>query len=98
MDAPDSRAAVQKFLEQHHSAVRNLQFASEDVYAMQAAFDKSFDSGIPFTMVIAPDGKVIYQEAGLISMLPMRRAILAALPDNNMFPGNPSYWAQPSIP
>ena len=95
-DAPDSRASVQKFLEQHHSAVRNLQFASEDVYAMQAAFDKNFDSGIPFTMVIAPDGKVIYQEAGLISILPMRRAILAALPDNNMFPGNPSYWAQPS--
>jgi peroxiredoxin len=93
VDDPENKPAVQKFLEQHHSAVRNLQFASEDVYALQAAFDESFDSGVPFTMIIAPDGKVIYREAGLISMLQMRRTILASLPDSNQFPGNPSYWA-----
>jgi thiol-disulfide isomerase/thioredoxin len=94
VDDPENKASVLKFLEQHHSAVRNLQFASGDVYALQAAFDKSFDSGVPFTMIVAPGGKVVYQEAGLISMLPMRRTILASLPDNNQFPGNPGYWAQ----
>ena len=36
---------------------------------------------MPFTIVLAPDGKVIYQEMGEISMLELRRAILAHLPD-----------------
>src|SRR5215469_202808 len=94
VDAPENTASVKKFLDQHHAAIHNLQFASADVYKLQEAFDKSFDSGVPFTMVLAPDGKVLYKESGLISLLPLRRTILANLPDNNQFPGNPNYWAQ----
>jgi peroxiredoxin len=90
---PDEKPAVMKFLEQHHSAVRNLQFASDDTYAMQAAFDSSWDSGIPFTIVLAPDGRIIYKEAGEIHLLALRRAILANLPDMG-YVGNAAYWAK----
>jgi thiol-disulfide isomerase/thioredoxin len=92
-DAPEAKAAVQKFLTQHHSGVRNYQFASDDVYAMQEAFDKSWDSGVPFTIVLAPDGKVIYKEMGEIRLLELRRAILAHLPYGGWI-GNASYWAK----
>jgi peroxiredoxin len=92
-DPPEAKAAVLKFLNQHHSAVRNLQFASDDVYALQEAFDKKWDSGVPFTIVLAPDGKVIYQEMGEISMLKLRRNILAHLPDLGYI-GNANYWAK----
>ncbi len=92
-DPPEAKAAVLKFLNQHHSAIRNLQFASDDVYALQAAFDTKWDSGVPFTMVLAPDGKVIYQETGEISMLRLRRNILAHLPDLGYI-GNANYWAK----
>jgi thiol-disulfide isomerase/thioredoxin len=91
-NAPDERAAVMKFLEEHHSAVRNLQFASADVYALQEAFDKRWDSGVPYTIVMAPDGKVIYEEVGSISLLELRRAILSNLPDMG-YVGNAAYWA-----
>jgi hypothetical protein len=92
-DAPEANAAVLKFLKDQHSAVRNLQFASEDVYALQRAFDPQWESGLPFTIVIAPDGKVIYREEGEVNLLALRRAILAHLPDGG-FPGNAAYWAQ----
>jgi peroxiredoxin len=91
-NAPDEKAAVMLFLNEHHSAVRNYIFASEGVYALQEAFDKSWDSGVPFTMVIAPDGKVIYWEEGEIS-LKMRRVILANLPDMG-YTGTAAYWAK----
>jgi hypothetical protein len=60
---------------------------------LQAAFDKRWDSGVPFTIVISPDGKVIYQEMGEIRMLELRRAILAHLPDMGYI-GNAAYWAK----
>jgi len=93
-DSPEAKPAVLKFLQQHHSGIRNLQFASEDIYGLQAAFDPSWDSGVPFTMVLAPGGKVIYREEGEVRLLELRRAILANLPDMGYI-GNAAYWAKP---
>jgi hypothetical protein len=59
---------------------------------MQAVFDKSWEGGVPFTVVIAPDGKVVYQEQGEITILALRRAILANLADSN-YAGLSAYWA-----
>ena len=92
-NGPDQKDAVLKFLTKEHSAVRNLQFASDDTYALQAAFDPTWDSGVPFTIVIAPNGNVIYREEGETHLLELRRAILANLPDMG-FPGNAAYWAE----
>ncbi|MGC4028591.1 MAG: redoxin domain-containing protein [Steroidobacteraceae bacterium] len=94
VDEPAQKAAVQKFLEKTHSAIRNLQVDTEDVYAVMAAFDKSWESGVPFTMVIAPDGRVIFQHSGQVDKLALRRAILGHLPDAGMFAGNTGYWRE----
>jgi len=92
-DVPEAKPAVLKLLQKFHSAVRNLQFASDNTYALQAAFDSKWDSGVPFTIVIAPDGKVIYKQEGEINIFALRRAILANLPDGS-FLGNAAYWAK----
>lgn len=94
MDSPDSRAAVQQFLEENHSAIRNLHVDTEDVYALQRAFDPSWQSGVPFTIVIAPDGTPIYRHVGEVDILELRRTILGHLPDAGMFAGNAEYWRQ----
>ncbi len=90
---PDEKAGVQKVLQQQHASSRNLLFASDDTYAMQAAFEPSWEGGVPFTMVIAPGGKVIYQKQGEADILEIRRAILAHL-ENETYVGHPAYWAQ----
>ena len=90
---PDEKAGVQKTLDAQHASSRNLQFASSDTYAMQAAFDAKWDAGVPFTMVIAPGGKVLYQEQGEVDIVALRRVILANLEDET-YKGHPGYWAK----
>lgn len=92
-DPPEAKPAVLKFLQKEHSAVRNLQFVSEDVYALQEAFDPKWESGVPFTIVIAPDGNVIYREEGEVHLHALRRVVLSHLPDG-AYVGNSAYWAQ----
>ncbi len=89
---PDERAGVMKELQKQHASSRNLQFASEDTYAMQAAFDAKWESGVPFTMVIAPGGNVLYKKEGEVDILELRRIILAHLPDQS-YVGHAAYWA-----
>jgi thiol-disulfide isomerase/thioredoxin len=92
LNTPDERASVQKFLDEHHSAVRNLIIDTDDVYAVQAAFDSKWESGVPFTLVLAPDGSEIYRVEGEADILALRRKILGNLPDAGMFAGNTDYW------
>jgi thiol-disulfide isomerase/thioredoxin len=89
---PDERAGVLKELEKQHATTRNLLFASSDTSAMQAAFDPKWESAVPYTMLIAPDGKVLYQTQGEIKILELRRLILANLPDPDYI-GQRAYWA-----
>ena len=89
---PDEKPGVVKFLEKQHASTRNLQFASDDTYAMQAAFDAKWDAGVPFTMLIAPGGQVLYQKIGEVDVLELRRIILANLPDADYL-GHRAYWA-----
>jgi peroxiredoxin len=91
-DLPMAKDAVEKFLRKERSVVRNLQFATDDTYGLQAAFDPKWESGVPFTILLAPGGKVIYRHEGEVNLLELRRIILANLPDGG-FPGNSAYWA-----
>ena len=89
---PDEKPGVMKALMKEHASSRNLQFASDDTYAMQAAFDAKWEAGVPFTMVIAPGGKVIYQKQGEVDIMELRRVVLANLPDQDYI-GQREYWA-----
>jgi thiol-disulfide isomerase/thioredoxin len=89
---PDERPGVLKVLEKYHATTRNVQFASEDIDAMQKAFDAKWEAGVPFTMLIAPDGKVLYQHQGEVDILALRRVILANLPDSDYL-GHRAWWA-----
>jgi len=88
---PDEKTGVLKTLQAQHATGRNLQFGSDDTSATQAAFDPKWDAGVPFTMVLAPGGRVIYQEQGAVDVIAMRRAILANL-ENETYVGHPAYW------
>lgn len=89
---PDERAGVLKILAQQHASSRNLQFATEDTYGLQAAFDPRWDGGVPYTMVIAPGGQVLFEQQGEVDILALRRVILANL-ENDTYAGHPAYWA-----
>jgi thiol-disulfide isomerase/thioredoxin len=89
---PDEAPGVQKALEKMHANTRNLYFASDDTSAMQAAFDAKWEAGVPYTVLIAPDGKVLYEKQGEVNILELRRIILGNLPDPDYI-GHRAYWA-----
>lgn len=89
---PDEKPGVMKALERMHASSRNLLFGSTDTYAMQAAFDPKWESGVPYTVLIAPDGEILYQEQGEVDILKLRRIILGNLPDPDYI-GHRAYWA-----
>jgi thiol-disulfide isomerase/thioredoxin len=89
---PDEKPGVIKALEKQHASSRNLLFGSTDTYAMQSAFDPKWEAGVPYTVLLAPDGKVLYQEQGEVDILKLRRTILGNLPDPDYL-GHRAYWA-----
>jgi thiol-disulfide isomerase/thioredoxin len=90
---PDEKPGVLHVLEKQHATGRNLQFASEDTYVMQAAFDPKWEAGVPYTVLLAPGGKVLYQKQGEVDVLELRRIILANLPDADYL-GHAAHWAE----
>jgi peroxiredoxin len=89
---PDEKDGVLKVLNKLHASTRNLIFGSTDTDAMQNAFEPTWQAGVPYTVVLSPDGKIIYQEQGELDILKTRRAILANLPDPD-YKGHRAYWA-----
>ena len=90
---PVEKADVLDFLQKQHGSTTNMLFALSDVYAMQASFDPQMGAAVPFTVLIAPNGDILYQEQGDVTILALRRAILANLPDAKDYPGLQAYWA-----
>ncbi len=90
---PDEKAGVMKMLEKQHASGRNLLFGSTDTYALQAAFDPAWQSAVPYTVLIAPNGKIVYENRGDIDFLELRRNILANMAGD--YAGFQKYWTLP---
>ncbi len=88
---PDEEAAVRRFLEAQHASSRNLLSASMDPYELMNAFDPEWGGGVPYSVVIAPGGQVLYKQDGRIELLKARRLILGSFPDDD-YVGQNAYW------
>jgi peroxiredoxin len=88
---PDEEKAVRKFLETQHAASRNYISTTMDPHELVRAFDPEWDGGVPYSMVIAPGGKVLYKGNGQLDILKTRRLILASFPDDD-YVGQNAYW------
>jgi peroxiredoxin len=90
VNMPDEQPSVINFLKKKHATSRNLLFASEDTLALQKAFDPAWDSAVPYTVLLAPDGKVLYKQMGSVDILELRRTILANVAAE--YSGFTAYW------
>jgi hypothetical protein len=62
-----------------------------DPYEQMKAFNPDWSGAVPYTMLIGPDGKVLYEESGSLDILKVRRLILASFPDDDYI-GQNAYW------
>ena len=88
---PDEKAGVLSALKKQHATSRNLVLGSTDIYALMGAFDPEWNAAVPYTMLIRPDGTVVYKRQGSINPLEVRRLIIANLADDDYI-GHQAYW------
>jgi hypothetical protein len=88
---PDEEKAVRRFLESQHASSRNFLPATMDPHELVKAFDSEWGGGVPYSVVIGPDGKVLSRTNGQIDILKARRLILASFPDDD-YVGQNAYW------
>ena len=89
-NTPDEKAFVLKFLQRKHATSQNLLFATDDTAGLQKAFDPTWDSEVPYTVLLAPGGEVLFSTTGSVDMLQLRRKILASVPAEYI--GFQQYW------
>ena len=78
LDDPEKREDALRVLKENHvSATNFILHADGDKFA--AALDKEWPGPVPYTLLIAPGGKVIYRKVGAIDPLEVRRAIVGHL-------------------
>lgn len=75
-DKPGTNAKVAGFLQDRHAAVRNYHITTDDSYALIEAVDPQWPGALPFTLLVAPGGKVLYRHTGIIDLLEVKQAVI----------------------
>lgn len=76
---PSEEKKVLAFLQKQQSSGKNLLFASDDKYPLIEAFDPKWEGALPYTVLIAPGGEIVYKQMGEIDPLELKRAIVKNL-------------------
>ena len=92
-DRPDDKNSVLDLLLKDHASGRNLLLTPEDAAAMKRIFNSRWEDGAPYTVLISPSGKIVYEKDGELDMLTLRRTILANMPAD--YEGFRKYWLNP---
>ncbi len=79
---PDEDVEVLSFLKKQQSSGKNLLFGDKEKYKLMEAFDPTWNASLPYTMLIAPGGEVLYKVQGPINVLELRRAIVKGLKED----------------
>jgi thiol-disulfide isomerase/thioredoxin len=79
LNRPDEEEAVLAFLQKQQASNQNLLFASADREKLINAFDPDWQGEVPCTVLIAPDGRILYRQVDSLDALAVRRAIVKAL-------------------
>ncbi len=88
---PDEQPGVLKALNAEHATSTNLIMGSTDIYANLGAFDPKWNAAVPYTLLIRPDGEVVYKSQGSVDVTQLRRLIIANLADDDYI-GHQAYW------
>jgi hypothetical protein len=79
MDEPDKKDAALKVLREQHVAAANYLVTVKDRDKFAELLDKDWPGPLPYTLLIAPGGKILYRKTGAIDPLEVKRAIVGQL-------------------
>jgi thiol-disulfide isomerase/thioredoxin len=74
VDEPASREDVLSVLVRRNVALRNAQFAGKQA-ELAGILDPSWDGGLPFALLVAPGGRVLFKNEGTLQIDGLKKAI-----------------------
>jgi thiol-disulfide isomerase/thioredoxin len=74
-DAPDRKAKALADLQERHVAARNYIFDNNDKDALADALDAEWPGGFPYTILVAPGGKVLQRQMGQVDSMKLKKVI-----------------------
>lgn len=75
-DKPDKKGQAHELLKKMQASAQNYIFNSEDKYKLIEAIDSQWQGALPYTLLIAPGGKVVYRTQGTIVPQEMKKMIV----------------------
>jgi thiol-disulfide isomerase/thioredoxin len=79
LDAADKDEATLKVLQEKHVSATNYRAAIKDRDRFADLLDKEWPGPVPYTLLIAPGGTVLYRKSGSVEPLAVKRAIVGYL-------------------
>ena len=78
-DAPADKERALKVLKEEQVSATNYLFQGSDKYKLMDLVDEKSPGSVPYTILVAPGGKVIYRKAGSCEPAAVKRAIVGFL-------------------
>jgi peroxiredoxin len=75
-DGIKKKEKVLQFLKSKGAATKNYLYSGEDNYQLIETMNKDWSGAMPFTMLIAPGGEIVYTHEGIIDPLEVKREII----------------------
>ena len=75
-DGLKKKDKVLEFLKDKNAATKNYLCTSDDKYALIEAVDKNWPGALPYTMLVAPGGEIVYSHQGVIDVLEVKKEIM----------------------
>lgn len=75
-DGLKKKDKVLAFLKDKNAATKNYLYTSDDKYPLIEAVDKNWPGALPYTLLVAPGGEIVYSHQGVIDILEVRKEIM----------------------
>jgi thiol-disulfide isomerase/thioredoxin len=75
-DKPGKKDKVLEFLNKNQASSKNYIFSSNDKYALIEAVDKDWQGSLPYTILVAPEGKIIFRVPEAFDPLILKKQIV----------------------
>ncbi len=75
-DGLKKKEKVLDFLKNRGAATKNYIYSAEDKYQLIESVDKNWSGAIPFTLLIAPGGEIVFSHEGIIDPLEVKKEII----------------------
>ena len=74
-DTADRKATVLADLQERRVAARNYIFDNKDLDALANALDAQWPGGLPYTILVAPGGKILQRQMGQVDSMKLKKVI-----------------------